>query len=86
MCRKLVAAGFDPTAPLEAWRGPTLCLRIRSIGEAAKLTVRSAGNGSPILAWEHGAEGAGPPPIRKKQSEEMSNSVPEGRARRFEAD
>lgn len=50
LCRKLVAAGHDPGAPLEAWRGATLCLRVRTIGEGAKLTVRTAGNGRPIFA------------------------------------
>ena len=29
LCRELVAAGFNPACPLEAWRGETLCLRIR---------------------------------------------------------
>ena len=39
LCRKLVAAGHDPATPLEAYRGEVLCLRVRSIGEGAKLTV-----------------------------------------------
>jgi hypothetical protein len=29
LCRELVAAGYDSASPLEAWRGNTLCLRIR---------------------------------------------------------
>ncbi len=37
MCRKLVAAGFDPTATLEANRGDVLRLQVRTIGEGAKL-------------------------------------------------
>jgi hypothetical protein len=45
LCRELLAAGFDPATPLEAYRGPTLCLRIRSIGEAAQLEVTSWGVG-----------------------------------------
>jgi hypothetical protein len=45
LCRKLVAAGYDPSAPLEAWRGSTLCLRVRSIGEAAGLEVNGRGTG-----------------------------------------
>ena len=40
LCRRLIAAGHDPKKPLEAYRGNTLCLRVRSIGEAAQLTVR----------------------------------------------
>lgn len=39
LCRELLAAGFNPASQLEAWRRETLCLRVRSIGEAARLTV-----------------------------------------------
>jgi hypothetical protein len=39
LCRELVAAGFDSACPLEAWRGQTLCMRVCSIGEGARLTV-----------------------------------------------
>ena len=42
LCRKLVAAGHDPATPLEAYRGEVLCLRVRSIGEGAKLTVEDS--------------------------------------------
>ena len=45
LCRLLIRAGHDPATPLEAYRGPTLCLRIRSIGEAARLRVRGDGHG-----------------------------------------
>ena len=43
LCRRLVAGGVDPTTPLEAYRGKMLCLKVRSIGEAAALEVNSAG-------------------------------------------
>jgi hypothetical protein len=43
MCRKLVEDGFDPELPLEAWRGNTLALRVRRIGEAAELEINSKG-------------------------------------------
>jgi hypothetical protein len=49
ICRELIAAGFNPAAPLEAWRGQTLCLRVRSIGEAAQLTVADDRHGTPRL-------------------------------------
>jgi hypothetical protein len=39
LCRRLIEAGHNPILPLEAYRGTTLCLRVRSIGERAKLTV-----------------------------------------------
>jgi hypothetical protein len=37
MCRLLVAEGFDPASPMHVYRGDTLALKIRSIGEAATL-------------------------------------------------
>src|SRR5262245_193871 len=45
LCRKLVSAGFDPRTPLEAYRRETLCLKVRSIGEAASLDIGSKGLG-----------------------------------------
>ena len=52
LCRELLAAGFNPASPLEAWRRETLCLRVRSIGE---------GRGSPsrMIGTAHHAFGAG---------------------------
>ena len=43
LCRKLVAQGCNPATPLEAYRGSTLCLTIRSIGEATKLKITGSG-------------------------------------------
>jgi hypothetical protein len=45
LCRKLVEAGHDPSTPLEAYRGHTLALRVKSIGRAAGLEVNSSGAG-----------------------------------------
>lgn len=45
LCRKLVDVGHSPATELEAWRGDVLCLRIRFIGEAARLKVSSGGAG-----------------------------------------
>jgi Holliday junction resolvase len=42
LCRQLIADGHDPGLPLEVWRGPVLCLRVRSIGEAAPVASRDA--------------------------------------------
>jgi hypothetical protein len=39
LCRLLIAAGFDADRALHAYRGPVLCLRIRTIGAGATLTV-----------------------------------------------
>ena len=43
LCRKLLERGHDPATPLEAYRGPTLALTVRSIGEGARLRVRRGG-------------------------------------------
>ena len=51
LCRQLVVAGMPPDCGLEAYRGDRLALLIRSIGEAAKLTVReSTRDGRPRFA------------------------------------
>ncbi len=49
LCRELVAAGLNPAFRFEAWRGDTLCLRVRSIGEGARLTVEDNRHGTPNL-------------------------------------
>ena len=48
MCRKLVVAGYDPATQLHAYRGDTLCLKVRSIGERAKFTVPDNNTGRPV--------------------------------------
>ena len=67
LCRKLVAAGYDPVCALHAYRDATLSLRVRSIGDAAALDVidgrfqkwhgRKPSAASPILRMA-------PPPAR----------------------
>lgn len=64
LCRKLVEAGFDPGRPLHAYRDDMLALRVRSIGEGARLTVKTAGNGAPVFARECTQGGATAPPVR----------------------
>jgi hypothetical protein len=54
LCRKLVDAGYDPSISLEVYRGDTLCLRVRSIGEAAGLEVNA--RGTPLNAKERCAQ------------------------------
>ena len=44
LCRKMIAAGIDPATELQVFRGDTLALTIRNIGEAAKLAVRESGS------------------------------------------
>ena len=45
LCRLLIGARYDPSRPLHAYRGEILCLRVRSIGEAARLEVTPKGTG-----------------------------------------
>jgi AAA domain len=60
LCRELIAAGYDPATPLEAYRGDVLCLRARAIGEAAKYTVEDNRFGTPVLCrWRDRAPGVG---------------------------
>jgi hypothetical protein len=54
LCRKLVAAGHDRSLPAEAWRGTTLALRIRSIGEAASLRVDEPRRGNKPTFMSYG--------------------------------
>jgi len=45
LCRELLAAGFKPDRALLVFRGSTLALRVRSIGEAARLEIDGHGTG-----------------------------------------
>jgi hypothetical protein len=45
LCRALVAASHDPSTRLEAYRGPTLCLTVCSIGARAQLEINAGGTG-----------------------------------------
>ena len=52
LCRALVKAGHEPRRPLHAYRGDVLALKVRSIGEGARLTVREDRAGPRFVAWE----------------------------------
>ena len=45
LCRELIEAGHDPSRPLHVYRGDVLALRVRSIAEAARLSIRGDGVG-----------------------------------------
>jgi hypothetical protein len=60
LCRQLVEAGHDPATPLEAYRGDTLALRVKSIGLGAKLEVNTAGTG-----FKPRRQPSAAPPIRR---------------------
>ena len=54
LCRKLIDAGYDPTARSECYRGETLCLTVASIGKGAELI-----SGKPRAF--HGRQSISPP-------------------------
>ena len=64
LCRTLIAAGFNPTTPLECYRAGTLALRVRSIGEGARLRVATHGVG-----FEAVPECTGAPPVGERVPE-----------------
>src|SRR5262245_44278370 len=65
LCRQLLAAGMHPDRALEVYRGDMLALLVRSIGEAAKLTVReSTRDGRPRFA---SLSSDGSAPMRKSR-------------------
>ena len=56
LCRKLIAAGYDPALPLHVYRGDTLALKVRSMGEGAQSTVGDNRLGTPIFRrWKDDA-------------------------------
>jgi len=62
LCRALLEAGHDPALPLEVYRGTILCLRVRSIGEGAALTVEDSATGRPrFVRHRPRTYGAAPP-------------------------
>jgi hypothetical protein len=67
LCRKLIEAGHDPSAPLHAYRGDMIALRVRSIGEGAGLTVEDNRFGTPVFRrWRDRGAGVGSaPPVRR---------------------
>lgn len=65
LCRKLIEAGCDPDRPLHAYRGDTLCLTVRSIGEGAVLRARGNGVGFEIAPEETRPAA---PPMRQNET------------------
>jgi hypothetical protein len=45
LCVMLIEAGHDPAAQLHVYRGKTLALTVRSIGEGARLVINGKGSG-----------------------------------------
>jgi hypothetical protein len=55
-CQRLVNAGHDPNRPRHAYRGSTLALRVRSVGEGARLEINHHGTG--FIARREGGAGS----------------------------
>jgi hypothetical protein len=69
LCRELIATGHNPDQPLEVYRGGTLALRIRSIGEGARLTVSEEADRPPrFKRWKPRNLGEGSPPIAQNRA------------------
>jgi len=60
LCRRLLAAGLHPDLPVEVYRGSVLCLRIRSVGEGARLQVRDNRFGEPVFRRKTASPGVPP--------------------------
>jgi hypothetical protein len=56
LCRELLAAGIQPDTALAVYRRGVLALKVRAIGNAARLAVEDSGTGRPRfrLARPHG--------------------------------
>ena len=54
LCRSLIAAGLDPDRALHVFRGAKLALRIRSLRDGARLTVKEPDRGRVHFAPWHG--------------------------------
>jgi hypothetical protein len=66
LCRQLLAQGVDPDRALAVYRRGVLALKVRSIRTGARLTVKTAGNGTPIFAPDGVQGGAAAPPMRSQ--------------------
>jgi hypothetical protein len=74
--RRLLADGHDPATRLEVYRGATLALIVRSIGEAAQLEINS--KGSDFAAHRPRVRTA--PPVRKTGAAATQRPIGRGRA------
>jgi hypothetical protein len=72
LCRKLTEAGYPSSAEVECYRGETLSLHVRSIGEAAKLYVAATTTGRPVFRREHNRAPASP----MRRSEPSASCLP----------
>jgi hypothetical protein len=67
LCRKLIEGGCDPGRRLQAYRGATLCVTVRTIAEGARLTVDEH-NGAYFGKWKPFNPSAVSSPVRQNAS------------------
>jgi hypothetical protein len=63
LCTMLIEGGHDPAAKLHVYRGATLALIVRSIGEGARLVINGKGSG---FRW---ASAVGTAPLMRENGE-----------------
>lgn len=68
LCRRLIRAGVNPDAPVEAFRNGILALRARSLLAAAQLTVKDGSSGPPRFVPYRSAYGGVPARIAPNAS------------------
>jgi len=77
LCRALVAGGQDANRPLRAYRGDVFCLRVRSIGQAAQLTVEDDRHGRLRLRrWRNRARRYGAAPLARQIRDTATTTPP----------
>jgi hypothetical protein len=69
LCRALLEAGHDPRWSLDIYRGATLCLRVRSIGAGAALTVEDDEQGAPRFRRYRALRRGAASPVKKNETE-----------------
>src|SRR5262245_26748997 len=85
LCRQLIEAGINPDRPLHVYRGETLALIVRSIGEGAALTVEDNRLGTPrFRRWRPRSDGAALP--MRQNGSARHRDYPGGQPMRNELD
>jgi hypothetical protein len=75
LCRRLIEAGINPDRPLHVYRGDTLALTVRSIGEGARLTVQDDRLGHPRFVRSRPRSDGAALPVRQNGAPATALSV-----------
>ncbi len=78
LCRALLAAGADPDARLECFRGDVLALTVKTIGAGAALTIEeSATRGPKVVRWKPFSRADVEPHVRPNDDPARTNPLPD---------